>query len=50
MTVVKMFIIIFMHDSSVISSHEPVTMRVCFRTKAIISHRNTLIIILPHYV
>lgn len=42
-----MLIIIFMHDSSVILSDDPITMSVYFRTKVLISHKNTLIIILP---
>lgn len=47
MIVVKMLIIIFMHDSSVISSDDPIIMTVYFQTKALISHKNTLIMILP---
>lgn len=46
MTVVKMLIIIFMQDSSVILSDDAVPMRVYFRTEALNSHKNTLIIIL----
>lgn len=37
MTTVKMLVIIFMHDSSVILSDDPIKMRVYFRTKALIS-------------
>lgn len=39
MTIVKMLIIIFMHDSSVILSDDPITMSVYFRTKVLISHK-----------
>lgn len=36
MTIVKMLIIIFMQDSSVILSDDPITMRVYFQTKNLI--------------
>lgn len=43
MTTVKMLIIIFMHESSVILSDDPIAMRVYLRSKTLIVHKNTLI-------